>query len=96
MKKTLRNFLEVILDTDDPDRELQALFFAFSWLRGFDPHREKSGPWMDDADTWVGGHGPPTEGKLLAWVDGLGVEADIPAGQALRNLEQLLSRPPAG
>ena len=32
MKKTLRNFLEVILDTDDPDRELEALFFACSWL----------------------------------------------------------------
>ena len=95
MKKTLRNFLEVILDTNDPDRELEALFFACSWLHGFDPKREKAGPWMNDAAAWVRRYGQPTEAKLLAWVDGLGVEADIPGVQAVRNLKELLQQPPA-
>jgi hypothetical protein len=50
--------------------------------------------WMEDAAKWIKGHGQPTRRKLLAWEDGLGVEAAIPAAAANRNLDKLLGATP--
>ena len=87
---TLGECLEQVFEGNDPERHMQALFVACSWLRGFNSRDMKRELWMEDAAKWIKRHGRPTRRKLLAWADGLGVEAAIPAAAANRNLDKLL------
>jgi hypothetical protein len=91
---TLRQCLELVFEGDDPERYLQALFVACSWLRAFSSRNMKRELWIDDAAAWVRRHGQPTRQNLLAWADGLGIEAAIPAPAANRNLDLLTRRDP--
>ena len=87
---TLRECLVLVFEGNDPERHLQALFVACSWLRGFNHRDMKRELWIGDAAAWIKRHGQPTRRNLLAWADGLGVEAAIPAPAANRNLDMLV------
>ena len=91
---TLRECLELVFEGNDPERHIQALFVACSWLRGFNPTDMRRELWMKDAVAWIDRHGQPTRENLMAWADGLGVESAIPAAAANRNLDLLACLPP--
>ena len=90
---TIRELTEWVLSWKDTDREMKALFLACCWLRGFDPRDKQNRRGAADAWGWIARHGWPTADGLRAWLDALGVEAEVPGPLALRNLRARLDRP---
>lgn len=85
----LRDVLDWVLQREAPNREMEALVVVCCWLHGFMPRYIKLEMWQIDTAEWINEYGPPTREKLLAWVNALGLEAEIPAPAVERNLRSI-------